>query len=386
MFMGAFIVCALAFVKSFLQAFLALFGTADYADFAGGAPRPARIADLPASDLFLQYGWHLGRSTFSSCDASILWLQFAPKMFAPSISRRAGMQSQRAAARPTDYRSPITNHSVRARQRDPESIRGFTLLELLIVVGIIGLLLVLLAPAFTSIKSGSDFSSAVNGIRDVLENARTYAKANHTYVFVGLAEVDASVDSSATPQLAGFGRVAIAVVASKDGTRHFNYTTGIFPQGPDWTANYSNGANLTAVGKLQRFENLHFMPLDFGPWAPTGANAHPNSKMARYQPTVNEPYVLGRSGSISVTPFSWPLGSALNSGQYQFNRVIYFDPTGIARIATSSNSDAIADVIEIAFQPSHGTAIPPLPTNQDAGNHAVVQLGTTDGAVRVYRP
>jgi hypothetical protein len=81
------------------------------------------------------------------------------------------------------------------------------------------------------------------------------------------------------------------------------------------------------------------------------------------------------------------LGSPLNSGyQYRFERVIYFDPTGIARIATATNADAIAHVMEIDFQPTHGTLVPPLPSNQDVGNHAVVQLGTTDGAVRVYRP
>src|SRR4029453_7596989 len=225
----------------------------------------------------------------------------------------------------------------------------------------IGLLLVLIAPAFTSMKSGSDFSSAVNGIRDVLENARTYAKANHTYVFVGFAEVNASVDASVTPQVAGFGRVAVAVVASKNGTRHFNYATT--NQGSDWTANYSNGANLTAIGKLQRYENLHFL-VDFGSWTPT---EHPNSKMARYQPTA--PYTLGAdwTGITPATPFSWPLGSSLGNGQYNFTRVIYFDPTGIARIATSTNADAIAHIMEIDFQPSHGTTIPPLPNNQDAG-------------------
>ena len=39
------------------------------------------------------------------------------------------------------------------------------LLELLIVVGIIGLLLVLIAPAFTTIKGGSDVTSAVYTIK-----------------------------------------------------------------------------------------------------------------------------------------------------------------------------------------------------------------------------
>jgi prepilin-type N-terminal cleavage/methylation domain-containing protein len=46
------------------------------------------------------------------------------------------------------------------RERAAESLRGFTLLELLIVVGIIGLLLVLIAPAFTYIKGGTDMTSA----------------------------------------------------------------------------------------------------------------------------------------------------------------------------------------------------------------------------------
>src|SRR5256714_3348708 len=124
---------------------------------------------------------------------------------------------------------------------------GFTLLELLIVIGIIGLLLVLIAPAFTTMKSGSDFTNAIYGVQGVLENARTYAKANNTYVFVGFAEVDSSVDSSISPQVAGYGRVTVAVVASKDGTRQCQYTSN---QGNDWTANYSNGAHLVAVGKL----------------------------------------------------------------------------------------------------------------------------------------
>jgi len=108
--------------------------------------------------------------------------------------------------------------------------------------------------------------------------------------------------------------------------------------------------------------------------------------MARYQPT-GPPYILGNATSTSVTPFTWPLGSPLGSGfQYRFDRVIYFDPTGIARIATAVNADTIVHVMEIDLQPTHGTLVPSVPTNQDVGNHAVIQLGTTDGAVRTYRP
>ncbi|HZS57149.1 MAG TPA: prepilin-type N-terminal cleavage/methylation domain-containing protein [Bryobacteraceae bacterium] len=63
---------------------------------------------------------------------------------------------------------------------------GFTLLELLIVISIIALLMVLIAPAFTNLKSAGDVTSAAYTIKGVLDTARTYAKANNTYTWLGL--------------------------------------------------------------------------------------------------------------------------------------------------------------------------------------------------------
>jgi len=278
---------------------------------------------------------------------------------------------------PAALRRPLTSDL-----RPPTS--GFTLVELIVVIGIIAILMVLVAPAFTNLKSAGDVASATYGIKDLLDDARTYAKANHTYVFVGLAEVDASVSSSVSPQITTgttpYGRVAVAIVASKDGTRQCQYA--ISNQGSDWTANYTNGNNLIAIGKLQTFENLHFL-VNFPSWT---AAAHPNSNMARNQPTGTQ-YTLGLSTSTSVTPFTWPLGSPLNSGyQYKFTKVINFDPQGIARIATSTNADEIARLMEIDVQATHGTLVPPVPTNQDVGNHAAIQIAPTTGAIRIYRP
>src|SRR5256885_190185 len=113
--------------------------------------------------------------------------------------------------------STLQRFNVSTPQRERAS--AFTLLELLIVVGIIGLLLVLLAPAFTTIKGGTDVTSAAYTIKGVLDTARTYAQANNTYTWVGFFEENVS---SGTPGTAGTGRVVMSIVASKDGTKVYD--------------------------------------------------------------------------------------------------------------------------------------------------------------------
>src|SRR6266480_3347456 len=94
---------------------------------------------------------------------------------------------------------------------------GFTLIELLVVIGVIILLTVLLTPAFTNLKRAGDVTSAAYTIKGVLEQARTYAMANHTYAWVGFYEEDVS-QSPSNPATPGTGRLIMSIVASKDGT------------------------------------------------------------------------------------------------------------------------------------------------------------------------
>jgi len=123
-------------------------------------------------------------------------------MFAPSIRGRVGVNGRRACPHQcqvahhsplADYQSPPQRERPRPsasplQRLNPSTLQrfdgftllkqrerasAFTLLELLIVVGIVAVLLVLIAPAFTSIKGGGDVTNAAYTIKGVLDTART---------------------------------------------------------------------------------------------------------------------------------------------------------------------------------------------------------------------
>ena len=268
--------------------------------------------------------------------------------------------------------------SPKSSQSPPASLdhRAFSLVELLMVVAIIGIVLTFLVPAFTSIKTANDLTNATNGVAGTLERARTYAMANNLYVYVGIAEVNADVAVETVPQSPatdnGGGRLAVAVVAVRDGTRGYDLLSSL--PDPAWTA-YSSGAALIPLGKPEMYENVH-LAKTLGPIPARGS-------MAR--PATSGTYSLGNAVCKSITPFSWPLGTALGSGQYNFEKVIQFDPQGVARIQYATNQDIIAGWMEVALQQTHGSMIPPEPATP-TGAIAAIQVDGMTGAVRVYRP
>ena len=278
-------------------------------------------------------------------------------------------------ARGPEARAPFKNFRFKERLVLAPGVSAFSLIELLIVVAIIAIVMALAAPAFNSIKGGGDLTKAAYDIAGILDNARAYAMANNTFVYVGIAEVDSSLDPSASPQTlinspAIGGRVAVATVASRDGTRGYNVTSGSLPS-PAWT-NYNNGANLMAIGKLQRFENVHLAPL-FSTLPNSGGLSRPTVSSGNYQ--------LGNANCASVTPFAWPLGQAIGAGQYSFSKVINYDPQGIPRIQTTGNTDDIVKYMEIGLLPTRGKTV-----STNVANAAAIQINGITGAVRVYRP
>lgn len=257
--------------------------------------------------------------------------------------------------------------------------RGFTLIEMLVVVGIILAMMALLVPAFNGIKTGSDVNSIAYEIKSTLDQARAYAMANGTYVYVGLEEVDASIAENKVPQNAATGtaggRIAIAVVTTKDGSRGYALSDNL--ANPAW----QTGTTFVALSNLVRIDNMHLAASVPNPTS--GGMSRPAVDPA--QPECQ----LGSDGAKSSTPFSWPLGAQpLNAGaQYTFNKVIQFDPQGTARIQLATNSDSIDRYLEIGLQPTHGSLVPPAVAGDGTtGSQAVVQIDGMTGSTRVFRP
>src|SRR5215510_14462486 len=132
-------------------------------------------------------------------------LKSIPQDVRPSIPGRVCPNAQRKLF---ICSQPSTMNTRRCRA-------AFTLFELLIVVGIVAMLMVLIAPAFTTIKGGRDVTSAAYTIKGVLDTARTYAKANNTYTWVGFYEEDttAVTPTNNSPPYPGKGRVLLSIVA-----------------------------------------------------------------------------------------------------------------------------------------------------------------------------
>jgi len=255
---------------------------------------------------------------------------------------------------------------------------GFTLLELLIVISIIGILLVLIGPAFTSLKGGTDVTSAAYTIKGVLDTARTYAKANNTYTWVGFYEEDVS---SGTPGTAGTGRLVMSIVASKDGTNVYGSGTVVI-----------DPTKLLQVGKLIKIDNIHLPLFALGTGMGDTFDARPSPS-----PATDANY--SRFGELNGLPpntaplttphnFQYPVGNPAPA-QYTFSKLLQFNPRGDSRV--SGDSYDVRQVVEIGLLQTHGSATPPPRSGGGTsfvtwdGNVAAVQITGFGGSVKIYR-
>lgn len=236
---------------------------------------------------------------------------------------------------------------------------------MLIVVVLIGILLVAVVPAFTTIRTAGDITIAAYTIKDTLEQARTYAMANNTYVWVGFYEeaTTAGGPTNTSPPYSGTGRVVMASVYSNDGTRIFDNSdpAGSLPS-----------TRIRQLGKLTRIEGIHF----------TDIGRPPGGSFDTLDGRSDWPYTnaagIGadhfnriNSESADTTRFNF------TTQNYTFYKTVRFNPRGEANL---NSTYALRNVAEIGIRPTHGDAV-----DANTRNVVAIQFGGVAGNFKIYR-
>ncbi len=254
--------------------------------------------------------------------------------------------------------------------------RAFTLVEMLVVIGVIVVLLGLVMPAITSLKGGQDMTAAAYDLAGELEMARSYAVANHTYTWVGFYEQSFNASSAPapapTPNYPDAGHVTLGIVYSKDGTNLDDARS-------DGTVAGTNAlplASLGQVGKIVHLYGVHVTALK----APTNANATDPAVINTLQ---GRPYQtdLMATGSLEPTLISSDSPDAAArpfiAQGYTFYKTIRYNPRGEAMV---NGTQPCTRIIEIGLQPTHASVRDTLSTNLLA-----IQQTGIGGAVNIYR-
>lgn len=208
--------------------------------------------------------------------------------------------------------------------------RGFSLLELLVVVTIISLLAVISIPAFSAIAGARNMVRGAYDLASVIEQARNEAVTRQTYVWVGIKPVETITGRE----------IQVAIVGSKDGTG-------------------TNTAqdNLTNLSKVLRIANASLT--DWSGLKVTTRNlftkALPDSVSANDEGIT---FVIGRSEFKGTTLTFTPKGEVLLKGSV-------------------SSDDGFNSLIDVSFRQVHGKTVKP-----EADDVSVLIEGAT-GAVRI---
>ena len=248
----------------------------------------------------------------------------------------------------------------------------------MVVIGIMTVLMVLLVPAFTSLKGSGDMTNAADIIAGTLAQARTHAIANNTYTWVGFYEEAASATAATNiaPPYPGKGRLLLATVRSLDGTSIFDNSdpSAVLPP-----------ARIAPVGKLVKIEGVHVTDIG-APQSPTpNPTPLPNSLDARsdlpytYAASLNADHFNRiSSDSSDDTKFSFAAQG------YTFYKTVRFTPRGEANINSTYSLKVAA---ELGLVPTHADVAPTVPPSggRYSGNIIAIQFSGVGGNVKVYR-
>ena len=223
---------------------------------------------------------------------------------------------------------------------------GFSLIELLTVIAVMSLLVVVSVPGITALASSGQVNQTVADIDELLDQARQYAVAQNTYVWVAF--------SPDTTMKGGEG-LHMAVIASGDGTDPFNWTGGGTVPGATGTGNAPTSLNL--LTPVRTFPQTKYV----GAGTITDLSSLPN--------TVS----VSSSNSPADSAISFNIALPGRTTTTAFTKVIEFTPSGQAH----NRSDPIA-LLEFGFEPVKGATVM-------VKNATVIRINGLTGAAMVYR-
>ena len=242
---------------------------------------------------------------------------------------------------------------------------GFSLVEMVTVLAIIITLSALSVTAFSRIVKATRFDQALSSVLETLSQARSYAIAQDTYVWVAFYPVDPSQLSGSAQDNTG-DQVVVATFASSEGNNPLPWSGT-----STYTIPYTDTASSTVVSqvsKIQTFKQLRIWP--------QGGNGGSYFNISSV-PTSSTPSPAATAPLLAV---AWPAVSAqrlasqpVPAGQ-SATAVIVFNPRGSALAGNTLSSS-----IGLDFQPVKG------PGTNDTANLATIRIDGLTGIAALYR-
>jgi len=213
----------------------------------------------------------------------------------------------------------LSKFVVPSRSNHPQ---GFSLIEVLAVMAIAAVLAVLAVSAFNRIGQAGNLTKTSSDIASLLEQARSHAMAQNTYVWVGFEEMP---DDS----------LMVAVVASRNGESN------------------PAPADLVQLGRVQRFPAVGLAELEDSAARPTA-----------------DLQLVALTEAIRTFSTSGANAKTFNTRVIQFNN----------RGESSVRVEQPARIVEIGLQERVNGQV------RNPENYATIQVGRLTGSVSVYRP
>jgi len=228
-------------------------------------------------------------------------------------------------------RAPKPPHIPPLPSKSPSVEKGFSVLELLVAITIVGVLASFTMPAFNAIGGAQSVSQGIYDVSSLLELAREEAITRQTYVWVGFQNIEVN----------GGRELWMAAVSSRDGTDN------------------TSPNNLTPLTRIVKIKNVALSP-----WS-------------NLKTDTRRLYVGGSPASIAENSS----GVSFSVGPTGFSdHTVTFTPGGQAMLTGSPGLDGGYDpLMEISFRQLRGGTV------SDSADDAAIFLNGSTGTTRILR-